>query len=446
MHDTPARERSTTTGLLIGLVITLVAVVAYSAYITHQISGLRQLQSELGDRNRRDSLQLLRIQNDLNAIGLAMRDMLDGGQPYPLTAWSAQLQRLRGDLEDALRREEQLALTARTPEQRQYLASSFAQFWDAMDHMFATAGKGDEAAARDEIRVSLHARLASLNTAVARLLVQNNENEEATARRASDIYVQVQRQVYWFLGATLLAIVVTSGYVIRANRRVFAELTSLSHQRQELARKLIAARETTLRHVSRELHDEFGQMLTAMGVMLNRAGKQAPEGSPLRGELREIGEAAQSLLDKVRSLSQTLHPSILEQAGLERTIDWYVSTVERRFDLKVAYTRDGPILPIDFAASIHIYRVLQEALSNVARHAGVGEAWVRLRSSEHGLELEVEDHGKGLPAGRRRGLGIITMRERAELIGGTIDFLTPAEGGTLVRLKAPIESQDAENG
>src|ERR1700704_908188 len=105
-----------TKGLLVGMVITLAAVVADSYYLTRQIARLRVLQTDLADRNRKDSLQLLRIQNDLNLLGLAMRDMLDSDEPYPLTAWSAQFERVRLDLENALGREEQLAVTTRTPE------------------------------------------------------------------------------------------------------------------------------------------------------------------------------------------------------------------------------------------------------------------------------------------------------------------------------------------
>lgn len=86
---------------------------------------------------------------------------------------------------------------------------------------------------------------------------------------------------------------------------------------------------------------------------------------------------------------------------------------------------------------------MQEALSNVARHSGVSQAWVRLRSKDGTIELEVEDHGAGLPdTGSGRGLGIIAMRERAEMLGGTIEFLRPAEGGTLVRLKVPAEARE----
>jgi hypothetical protein len=91
-------QRSPTNGLLLGLVITLAAVLAYASYITVQLAGLRKLQSEMVDRNRKDSLQLLRVQNDLNSVALAMRDMLDTAEPYPLTAWTAQCERIHQDL------------------------------------------------------------------------------------------------------------------------------------------------------------------------------------------------------------------------------------------------------------------------------------------------------------------------------------------------------------
>ena len=127
----PHAPKTPTAGLFLGLIITLAAVVIYSGYITRQISGLRELQNNLVDRNRKDSLQLLRIQNDLNSLALAMRDMLDNDEPYPLTAWSAQFQRVRTDLDDALRREQQVAPVNRTSEQEQYLKNSLSQFWDA---------------------------------------------------------------------------------------------------------------------------------------------------------------------------------------------------------------------------------------------------------------------------------------------------------------------------
>lgn len=466
----PQPQRSPTAGLLLGLILTLAAVVAYSSYIIWQIKGLRQLQSDLADRNRKDSLQLLRVQNDLNSLALAMRDMLDADEPYPLSAWSTQFQRIRADLDDALRREEQVALVERSPEQREFLRSALAQFWDAADRTFALAHNGKQDEARSEIRVSLQARQAALSTAVARLLVQNNEYEEQVAARTAEIYDRVQRQVYVFLAATLTAIVLTSLYLMRSNRRLFAQLATLSAQRRDLAQKLIATQESTLRYVSRELHDEFGQILTAVGSMLGRAEKHTPEGSPLRTELHEVREIAQNTLNTVRSLSQALHPVMLDEAGLETTLAWYLPTVERQTGIAISYEKSGEAFPLSGAAAVHIYRIVQEALNNVARHSGSKQAWVRLRfmpqddaalgkvmasavpprtndegasAAEDSLELEIEDRGTGFAAVNGvHGIGLVAMRERAQLVNGAIEFLHPATGGTLVRLRVPREAAE----
>ena len=442
-------DRSPTLGLLLGLIITLSAVLAYSAYLTWQVSGLRKLQTELVDRNRKDSLQLLRIQNDLNLLAVAMRDMVSNDEPYPLTAWSAQFQRIRNDLDDAMRLEAGFSATSRTPEQSAFLTSSFTQFWDAVDRVFALAQEGREKEAREQIQLSLQERQAALSTAVARLLVQNSESEEQAGQRIVAIYDRVRRQVYVFLSATLLAILLTGLSLIRWNRRLFARMAELSERRSELAQKLIATQESTLRYVSRELHDEFGQVLTAVGSMLRRAATHVPESSALRTELQEVREVTQSTLDKIRSLSQALHPVMLDEAGLESTLDWYIPTVERQTGIAISYEKQGTPFPVDGAAGVHIYRVLQEALNNVARHSGATQAWVRLRFLPNALELEVEDHGAGFtergfserPA--RQGIGLVAMRERSELMGGKIVFSRPPEGGTRLHLTVPREKAES---
>ena len=424
------------------MIITLAAVVAYSAYITWQVAGLRKLQSELIDRNRKDSLQLLRIQNDLNLLAVAMRDMIDNDEPYPLTAWSVQFQRIRTDLDDAMKLESRLAPTSRTAEQSASLNSSMTQFWDAVDRVFelAASGKEKEKDARAQIQLSLQARQAALSTTVARLLVQDSENEERAAERILQIYDRVQRQVYVFLAGTLTAILLTGFSMIRWNRRLFARMAELSERRSELAQKLIATQESTLRYISRELHDEFGQILTAMGAMLGRAGTHAPEGSSLRADLHEVRQIAQDTLDRVRTLSQALHPVMLDEAGLESTLDWYIPTVERQTGIAISYEKQGIPFTVEGSAAVQVYRILQEALNNVARHSGAKQAWVRLRFLPDVMEMEVEDHGGGFngrPA--KHGIGLVAMRERSELMGGQIVFSTPPDGGTVLHLSVPRE-------
>jgi signal transduction histidine kinase len=320
-----------------------------------------------------------------------------------------------------------------------------------MDRMFALAGNGKEAEAKEQIRLSLQAREAALSTAVSRLLVENNEGEQRAAAQIGEIYTRVQRQVYLFFAATLVAIVLTSLYLIRTNREIFARLETLSEQRSELAQKLISTQESTLRHISRELHDEFGQVLTAIGSLLGRLGNQAPEGSALRADLQEVREIAQSTLNNIRGLSQALHPVLLEEQGLANTLDWYIPTAAHQMGLSLHYEKSGNVFPVETVAGVQIYRVLQEALNNVSRHSGEHEAWVRLRFSGSEVGLDVEDHGKGFSTNgsaqtSQAGIGLVGMRERAELIGGILELLKPNEGGTLVRLTVPRERAEAAHG
>jgi len=428
--------------LYLGLVVTILAVLVYAGYITLQFAGLRELQSELVDRNRRDSLQLLRIQNDLNSVGLAMRDMLDSSEPYPLVAWGPQFDRIHTDLDDALGLEAPLSEAAPSSDQRLFLFQALRQFWGACDRMFVEAASNEDAA-REQIRDTLQPRQAALSSAVSRLLVQNNEAEQIAAAGIVEIYRRVERQLYYFLAAILLAIVLTSVYLIRNNRRLFAQVEELSSQRSDLAQKLIATQESTLRHISRELHDEFGQVLTAIGSLLRRTDKQLPADLPLHTDLEEVREIAQNTLNNIRSLSQALHPVLLDEAGLESTLDWYIPTVERQTGLVLHYEKSGESFAVGIRAGVQIYRVLQEALNNVSRHSGAKEAWIRLRFAPQELQLEVEDHGRGLAVAEgQTGIGLVAMRERAELLGGTVTVAAlgaaQANGtGTLVKLKIP---------
>jgi hypothetical protein len=139
---------SPTFRLLAGLTITLLAVGVYSGYTIVQLRSLRELQTRTIDRNRTDTLLLLRIQNALNSLALTMRDMVDSEEPYALTAWQPQFRRIRSDLEDALSREEKFSPVDESPDQRRYMSDSFRQFWDALGSIFDLARVGQQEEAR----------------------------------------------------------------------------------------------------------------------------------------------------------------------------------------------------------------------------------------------------------------------------------------------------------
>ena len=205
---------------------------------------------------------------------------------------------------------------------------------------------------------------------------------------------------------------------------MFDRVTALSDRRSELAQQLISMQESTFRSISRELHDEFGQILTAVGTMLQRAGKLAGTNvTALREELREVHEVVQSALEKVRTLSQALHPVMLEEVGFESAVDAYIPIFERRSGIAVRYTKMGGPSNIAREQSIHLYRVLQEALNNVARHSGVAQAEVRLMRGVPILSFWRSRTTAPDFRTRHGGLGLVSMRERAEIVGGRIEFL-----------------------
>jgi len=118
--------------------------------------------------------------------------------------------------------------------------------------------------------------------------------------------------------------------------------------------------------------------------------------------------------------------------------------VERQTGIAISYEKEGEPFVVDGGAGVHIYRILQEALNNVARHSGAKQAWVRLRFLPHTLELEIQDRGAGFPdRPSRRGIGLVAMRERSELMGSQLSITRPSEGGTLVRLNVPREKAES---
>jgi signal transduction histidine kinase len=146
---------------------------------------------------------------------------------------------------------------------------------------------------------------------------------------------------------------------------------------------------------------------------------------------------AQSTLEKVRSLSHALHPVVLDDAGFEGAVDAYLPAFEKQTGISVEYEKNGTGREIDRGVAIHLYRVLQEALNNVARHSKSASARVRLKYLPEAVILEVEDRGIGFGEGEGKGMGLISMRERAEVVGGRVEVLNAEGSGTLIRMTVP---------
>jgi signal transduction histidine kinase len=138
-------------------------------------------------------------------------------------------------------------------------------------------------------------------------------------------------------------------------------------------------------------------------------------------------------------MSQMLHPPVLDDYGLAGSIDWYTGQFSRQSGLVIHHEKAGTAPWIGDQVAIHVYRILQEALTNVVRHSGTAEAWLRTNYTPTHVEVELRDRGKGLPDHpTTHGMGLISMRERAELLGGDIVIERPADGGTRVFVRVPL--------
>lgn len=431
-----------TARLALGAFITLLILVAYAAYTLRAIAQLREVQRNTVERNRKASLQLIRIQSELNSLTFALRDMIDPAAEYPLLAWRAQLERTHESLQDAVQREQSLAGNLRDAQQAQYLAASFEQFWTALDQVFQWAANDEEARARQFVQATLLPRQEALKALVARLLVDNVEADERAATEIAAIYAGIEQSLYRFLLLGALLIGAVAFLQVRANRLHIQEIATLSESRQRLARELIANQEETLRLLSRDLHDEFGQILTALGAMLARARRLAPD-SQFEQEAREINQTVQEALEKVRALSQSLQPVILEEQGFVPALEWYLATYQRQHGIRIDYEKDGEAPQLTPLQAIHLYRIVQEALSNIARHARAAQAAVRWQHHAGQFQLQVQDRGPGIPADAARGIGLAAMRERAALMNARL-AIASSKDGTMITVQCQCygESDD----
>jgi signal transduction histidine kinase len=471
-----SRARAPLVRLALGLTLSLLTIIGFCLYAAHEIGRLRDEQMALSERNRRDSLQLIRVQNNLSTLAITLRDMTDRTEPYPMAAWASTFDRLELDLQQALELERSLA-PARPPGQQQQIADTTGRFWAAVDRALALAGRGDEAAAIEAIRTDALPRHAELVSLVSQLLVRNTQVEEASAAAARDVYTRVVRQIYWLMVILAAAVAVAGVLNIAAVRRAFEEVRTLSGQLRALSWRMLKLQEDVQTSMARELHDEFGQILTAITMLLGRVKRRAgktvaapasgappadsspddarredPAPDPLISDIDEVHGIAQQTLERIRTQSRLLHPVILDDFGVEQALVWYVDQFSRQHGLPATFSTSGVgIVPPDIA--IHIYRIVQEALGNASRHAHASNAWVRLTQTQGILTLEVEDDGRGLPQWRGEapagaggagggaigGIGMTSMRERTELVGGELALVRGAAGGLLIRCVIPLK-------
>jgi two-component system sensor histidine kinase UhpB len=215
-------------------------------------------------------------------------------------------------------------------------------------------------------------------------------------------------------------------------------LDRLEEERRQSARRSLTAQEGERRRVAQELHDEVGQSLTALVLQLDRLYRAAPE--PTRHEHAEARETARETLHEVRRIAQRLRPEALDELGLQTALAALAERISDQGGLRVFRRLDGSLPPLDPAVELVIYRIAQESLTNVLRHAGASQAVLTLRADAEGVTLQVRDDGCGID-GMEPGAGIQGMRERALLVGARLAVGPGQQVGTEVRLEVPVPAE-----
>jgi signal transduction histidine kinase len=280
----------------------------------------------------------------------------------------------------------------------------------------------------------LHERFVSL---AGRLMERSYRKVNLAQREIDARSRRLVSESILFLGASLLPALVLTGATVRLALGLTRRLEAQAEELSRVSWHMLENQETTARRFSHELHDELGQSLTAVKTSLGLLDGADP--GRLHDCLRQVDEA----IGNVRQLSQLLRPTILDDFGLEAGLRWLCEGFSARTGLPVHFDSTAPgRLPDE--TETHLFRIAQEALTNVARHAHAKRVDVRLERSNGEARLTIRDDGCGLPGREspgRRGLGLIGMRARARSFGGAVEVRSRPGEGVLIEVRAPVADE-----
>jgi two-component system sensor histidine kinase UhpB len=216
-------------------------------------------------------------------------------------------------------------------------------------------------------------------------------------------------------------------------------LERLETERRESGRQALAAQEAERKRIAAELHDEVGQSLTGVLLLLEQLAREVPE--QRHDVFVEAQEATRKSVDEVRRIAQELRPEMLEHLGLVSALKSLATRFTEQAGLELEWDFAPALPPLAQDAELALYRVAQESLTNVARHADASRVWLSLQPGRDSVVLRVVDDGRGMNGRAVNGGGLRGMRERAVLVGAALAIKPARTGGVEVRLEVPAETE-----
>jgi signal transduction histidine kinase len=425
-------------------------------YFTRRIAEVERQAATINARymQAQELLSTIRAQVLLGSV--YVRDALLDPDPASAEAYRRQVEDTYLAVNQALR---QYVAVLDSPAEREHVARlhlEIDEFRRTMLQVLATDSRASLARARMVLRTQIAPK--------RQLVIRVSEDVQALNRSAfvkqqsgiAQVYGGTQRRLWETLG---FALVSSFGVALWATLHASRLENRLRRQRstevqnarelQHLSAKLITAQEEERRSIARELHDEVGQVLTAIKVELAVAERTLLAGGGAADLLRDARSITEGALTTVRDLSHLLHPSMLDDLGLPAAIEWYLRSFGRRHDIRADVVHEGMDQRLAPEIETAAYRIAQEALTNVAKHARATVCRVYLQRLPNTILITVEDNGAGFDPGAERrgeraGLGLVGIRERAAQLRGTVRLESTPGKGTRLTVELPARRRPAD--
>jgi signal transduction histidine kinase len=434
----------------VGLAGLLVLMAVFGVLTARRSSTNEEKMDALSRHHRQVDEQLHRLRSEVYLSSIFIRDYLLDTAADHYAVYREQLASYRRSNLDAVEELRRIMPVSGRGAMTETLVHSLEQYWEAFDPLFAwtPAQKASQSVAflrqqvvprREEV-LDIAREIEDLNG--ANLSQENREASRQTAAHLGDLQMLLWRTLG--IGVIVSAVAVSRFRVLELradNQRALAETAQA--QSRALSMQIVATQEEERRRLSRELHDDIGQMLTGLRMML---GNLERLGAGRPGVAQAIAES-RALLDEavksVRDLAMGLRPSMLDDFGLRPALEWLVRDFSRRSGLKVASTISGDLGRLSDGHRTCIFRTVQEALTNCARHASATSIDLSVSRGGDEVLVTVADDGVGIASAQAgRGLGLRGLEERARELNGTLMMSSEPGAGATLRLRLPVKDTE----
>ena len=426
-----------------GLLVLTYASVASTSRKAEQIYA--QLD-QLNTSHREVESRLRRLRADVHVSGIYIRDYLLDTDRDHIAEYRQLLTKLRDDHRATivqLRRSAGPDAAVRID----HLEQQLEDYWDTFDPLFewsvyekivrSARFLRQEVVPRREAVFAIANEIEQLNN--ANLRTQRVEVTRRLAAFREDLHRRLWRTIGLGVLVALIAVLRLRALERRSEeQRVHAE--EAEHQMRVLSQQLVAAQEEERKKLTRELHDHVGQMLTALRMEIGRADRaRGVSETQLAHAIRESRRLLDTILRSVRDLVMGLRPSMLDDFGLQPALEWHAREFRRRFNIPVDLNIRGGLESLPDHHCTAVYRIVQEALTNCARHAHASRVAVTVINHANALELVVADDGVGIDPEKPRGVGLLGIEERARELGGSFALRRHEPQGTELHVTLPLE-------